>query len=142
MADNKKPISFRANVGAGNSETLTYSVEEPATIERLVVRIYQGPELSLHVTPRTIGDNGNGRPDSLVEFVGQSYIDGDGDKWEFDLSEQISTDDVIEVEIANTATPDPNLNLSYDAAVHMELDRMGGGFRPLRAAVETVGGWF
>lgn len=141
MADNKKPISFRANVDAGATETLTYSVEEPATIERLVVRIYQGPELSLHVTPRTIGDNGNGRPDSLVEFVGQSYIAGDGDKWVFDLSETVSKDDVLEVEVENTADPDPNLNLTYDAAVHMELDRMGGLSRPIRSAVETVRGW-
>ena len=141
MADNKKPISFRANVDAGDTETLTYSVEEPATIERLVIRIYRGPENSLHITPRTIGDNGNGTPDSLVKFVGSSYIDGDGDKWVFDLSEKISKNDVIEVEIENTADPEAELNLNYDAAVHMELDRMGGLSRPIRSAVETVRGW-
>ena len=135
MATNKKPIRFATNVAAGETKTLTRTIDEPATVEQLVVRFYQGPELAVQVTPRRIPDNGEGRPQEMVEVIGKDWIDGDGDKWPFDLSEPVEKGDVLEVEIQNTAEPDPNVDLSYDISVDMSLDREGGLLRPVRGVL-------
>jgi hypothetical protein len=139
--DNKKAIRFATDVGPGESVTLDRVVEEPATIESLDIRFYQGPELAVQVQPRRIPDNGGGQPQPLVDLVGKDWIDGDGDHWEFDISESVEQDDVLEVEIDNTAQPDPDVNLTFDVAVNMTLDREGGALRPIRSVVDTIGGW-
>lgn len=139
--DNKKPIRFSKAVPPGESVTLTRTVDEPATIEHLAVRFYTGPELAVHVTPRRIPENGDGQPQDLVELEGKDHIDGDGDHWQFEMSESVEKEDVLEVEIINTASPDPELDLTYDVTVDVSLDREGGVLRPVRSLIDDVRGW-
>lgn len=141
MTQSIKPLRFASNVSAGNSEELTYDVAEPATIENLEIRFYRGPEYELEIRPLVVPE-GDGHAKSLVETIGQSYIAGDNDVFQFSPSEQVNKGDTIRVEIDNTATPDPNLNLSYDGVVHMQLDRMGGSNRPIMSLLNTVRSWF
>lgn len=131
----KRPLRFATAIGPGESERLEHEVEEPATIEDMTIRFYQGPELAVRARPRRIRHNS---PKPLIEYLGKSYVDGDGDKWEFDVSEPVKKGDVIEVEIDNVADPDPELNLTYDVTIDMHLDREGGESRILPAAVR---GW-
>ena len=137
---NKKAVRFATTVNAGESKTLTRTIEKPATIEDLSVRFYQGPELDVHVTPEIVRDNGDGEPRPLVDLNGKDHIDGDGDLWQFDVSEAADRGDVIEVEIANVANADPELNLEYDVTVDMTLDRQWGVLRPIEGAVDWVRG--
>lgn len=142
MVTNIKPARFSTDVSPGESKTLTRTIDEPATIEEIVVRFYQGPELAVRVYPRRIPDNGNGTPQDLVDYHGKEWIDGDGDKWRFPLSQPVEKNDVIEVEIENTANSDPDVDLTYDVAVHMPLDRHNGAVRAVESLFDRVSGVF
>lgn len=140
--DDKKPIRFATEVSASDEVRLTKEIEEDATIESLSIRFYQGPELAVQVVPKKIPDNGDGRPQVLVDLEGKEYIDGDGDLWEFNLSEKVEEGDVLEVDIENTAPDDTSEELAYDITVDMALDRHGGVLRPIRAVTERLTGVF
>jgi hypothetical protein len=129
----QRSIRFSESVDPDSSITLTKEVEEDATVEQLDVRIYRGAELALRVTPFVKRDN---RRFELVEFRGKDYIDGDGDFWEFSVSEAVETEDQIGVEVENV--DDEYL---FDFAVNMTVDREGGTARPLSSLFDTVRGW-
>lgn len=130
--NNKKAVRFEANVAAGESKKLTREIDEPATVEQCTVRFYRGPELAVEVRPLRIPDNGNGRPQPLVDIVGSESIIGDGDKWVFDISEPVEKGDELEMQVENTASADPNVDLSYTVIIDLSLDREGGLLRPFR----------
>lgn len=131
----KRPLRFGTTIGPGEIDHISHEVEEPATIEDMTIRFYQGPELAVRVRPRRIRTNS---PKDLVTYRGKQFIDGDGDKWEYDVSEPVEQGDEIEVEIENVADPDPEVDLTYDVTVEMHLDREGGASRFLPSAVR---GW-
>lgn len=140
MTTSKRPIRFRSTVDPGESNVLTTTVEEDATIEHLNIRFWRGPELALQVIPRRIPDNGNGRPQDLVDVIGEDYIDGDNDHWDYPLAEPVEEGDVLEVEVVNTAEPDPGADLTFDSVVEMDLDRKGGLSRPFEGVLSTIKG--
>lgn len=140
MSTNKKAVRFEANVSPGESLALTREIDEPATVEQCIVRFYRGPELAVQVRPLRIPDNGNGRPQPLVDIVGSESIIGDGDKWIFDVSEPVEKGDVLEMQVENTATDDPQLDLTYTVVIDLSLDREGGVLRPFRNAVDNLSG--
>lgn len=137
----KRSIRFAESVDPETSVTLTKQVEKDATVEEVRVRIYRGAELALHVYPFVKRDN---KRFSLVEFRGKEYVDGDGDEFVFAVSEGVAVEDVIGVEVENTApVPSDDKDLSYDFAVDMQIDREGGTDRPASSFIDRlVGGVF
>lgn len=142
MVNNKQPIRFTTDVSPGESVTLTRTVKADATIEGMTVRFYRGPELALRITPRVIGDQGDGRPEPLVDIVGDDAIVGDGDRWDYSLAEPVKDGDEIEVELENTADPDPNKDLTYIPIIEMDLNREGGIATTFQTVTSAVGGLF
>lgn len=109
-------LRFAEQVSAGSTSSLEHEVREPSTIERLIIRIYPGAELDLRVKPYVeIGGDGPKVP--LLTYEGKEYVDGDDDKWEFDLVESVDPGDKVGVEVTNV-----NSNYAYDYAAHISLD--------------------
>jgi hypothetical protein len=127
-------LRFADSVDPDDSLTLTHEMEEPATIEQLMVRIYRGAELDLQVVPfvKQGGDDGSRHP--VVTLRGKDYIDGDGDKWQFSAVEQVQPGDLVGVEVTNT-----NSEFAYDFASDFTIDRAGGTTRSL---LSMLGRWF
>ena len=142
MVKNKQPLRFQTDVGPGESATLTREVAADATIEQMTIRFYRGPALTLEVYPRVIDDQGDGQPEPLVDVSNgtdtEGAIVGDGDRWEYPLSEPVADGDIIEVEIDNTAEKDPDVDLTYHPIIEMDLDREGGLSRPFETVADAV----
>lgn len=125
-----RSIRFAESVDPGSTVTLTKSVEEAASVEEVAVRIYRGAELALQVQPFV---KRNDRRFELVEYHGKDYVDGDGDFWEFTVSEGVEKDDVVGVEVENIS-PD----YAYDFACHLKMDREGGTERPATSFIDRL----
>lgn len=109
-------LRFAERVAADSTETFEHQIREESTIERLVVRIYPGAELDLRVKPyRKVSEDGPREP--LITYEGKQYIDGDDDKWKFDLVEEAKPGDYVGVEVENV-----NTQYAYDFAAHVSLD--------------------
>jgi len=121
VQETREGVSFAADIPADSEETLEYELNGPATIERISVRIYPGPENDLHITP--LIRRGSGSDIRLVQFEGKSFFDGDDDKWVFEPSKDVTGDDVIAVVAENL---DGSNEYSY--RVNLDIDyRAGGG---------------
>lgn len=130
-SDNRRSVRFAEHVNAASTITLTKTVEQDATVEKLTVRIYRGAELALQLEPFVKRD---GREFALVEHQGKQYIDGDGDFFEFPVSESVETDDEVGVRVTNEAA-----DYGYSFALDVVLDREGGTARSLTS---FIGGLF
>jgi hypothetical protein len=119
--ENRRSVRFAEHVDPDSTVTLTKQIEEDATVEQLTVRVYRGAELALQVYPFVKRE---GRRFPLIDFNGKSFVDGEGDKWQFDVSESVETDDLVGVEVTNTAT-----DYGYDFSTDVSLDRAGGSSR-------------
>jgi hypothetical protein len=136
-SESRRPVRFASTVAPGDTDTYSVEVEQAATVEDMTVRIYRGAELSLHILPFVERGAENRRSRiPLVEFRGKDFIDGDGDFFEFGLSEAVEENDVVGVEVTNTAD-----EYAFDFAVNMSLDRAGGSSR-LGGLIDSVQGWF
>jgi hypothetical protein len=132
----KESVRFAKAVSAGTTEELTYRVEKDATVEHLMVRIYRGAELDLHVKPFIkTGDDDSRRRIDLVQFNGKDFVDGDGDKWEFPVSEPVKEGDLIGVEAENK-----DGTYDYDFAMNVTIDRAGGTDR-FGGLLDLFGRW-
>lgn len=115
----KRGISFSETV-AGNSNSITeYSVQADATVEKLSVRIYPGPETDFKIYPEIKREQAD-TVESLVRFEGKQYVDGDDDVFEWDLSVPLYKDDVIQVRAEN------NTGNEYDYRANLEIDERNG----------------
>lgn len=121
----KEAISFGKSVSKGGSGDVTYDVQADATVERVTVRFYRGQELDLQLTPFIKTGNGERKID-LVQLAGKSYIDGDGDFFEFDVGEEVTKGDQIGVHFDNKES-----NYAYNFRVNVELDKEGGTARAM-----------
>lgn len=110
---------FSTTAGASAADELTMEVEHDATIERVDVRFYRGPQLDLELRPFVEPREGD-RID-IVDLIGRSSIVGDNDVFRFSVSEQVRRGDTIGVEYENTDGAN-----GYDFVVDMMLDRAGG----------------
>ncbi|MFC7131654.1 MULTISPECIES: hypothetical protein [Salinibaculum] len=125
------------NSTGDGSHVETYEVQEGATVEQVDVRIYRGAELDLRVRPFIRrGDDGSRREIDLIQFQGKQYIDGDGDHFEFTVSQAAERGDLVGVEVENHDD-----TYGYDYAVDMALDRAGGIAR-FGGVVDRIRGWF
>jgi len=120
--ENRRSVRFAEEVDPGETVTLTKTIEEDATVEQATVRIYRGAELALRVKPFVRRNN---RRFGLIDFPdGKQYVDGDGDFFEFPVSEQVEENDEIGVEVENVAT-----DYAYDFSTDLVVDRAGGTAR-------------
>ncbi|RNJ25472.1 hypothetical protein [Halosegnis longus] len=138
--DDRDSYRLSTRVAANDTETLTVTAPDPATVEHLRVRFYQGPRLDVEVRPFVEVDGAAGveRYD-LVNYADEpeakEYVDGDDDEWPFSVSKPIDENDVIGVEIQNT-----NPEHSYDVTVDVEVDFEGGLSRPFAGVVDRIRG--
>ncbi len=127
----RRTISFADSVSPGSTVRLSKEVESPGTVTNLLVRIYRGAELDLQVDPfhKPVA----GSDESLITFRGKQFVDGDGDKFEFSLSEPIREGSEIGVNVRNL---DPDF--AYDFSTIMTVEHFGGTQR----TTSLLGGLF
>lgn len=143
MTDTRETIRFSTAVSAGNAETLTKTMQEPGTVDRVDVRFYSGPDLTVEVEPYVqIGDPGDRERESLVDLVGRQAVVGDGDEFTFHTSEGFEREDVIGVDIRNNSdqADEDGDGYDYDVIVDVTVDHAGGSSRTGLSLFE--GGWF
>ena len=114
---------FAEEVPPNSTVETTTKIDEPATVEQIQIRFYQGPELDLALLPYR---ERQGDKVPLVDLYGREQIVGDNDTFVFPISEQLHSDDVLGVEATNS-----NPEYSYDFSVDMTVDRAGGIDRAL-----------
>ncbi|MWG36951.1 hypothetical protein [Halomarina oriensis] len=117
-------LRFSETVPPGETSTLSVEMEDPATIDRVRVRLYPGTQLALQIRPVV---RINDEDEILIpRLFGRNYITGDGDTWNLETSEPVEQGDVVAVEVTNTDS-----QYAYDYSVDMTLDRAGGSGRSL-----------
>ena len=141
MSDTRESIRFSDRVPAGGFRSLSKRMQQAGTVERVDVRFYTGPDLSVDVEPYVlVGDEGDRERESLVELVGRQSVVGDGDSFSFHTSEGFRRDDLIGVDINNqsdNADPDGE-GYPYDVIVDVLVDYAGGDSRSLVSLVSGV----
>jgi hypothetical protein len=73
----------------------------------------------------------DGPREPLITYEGKQYIDGDDDKWKFDVIEEAEPGDIVGVEVENV-----NTQYAYDFATNVSLD--WGWRRSLRSLISGV----
>lgn len=124
--DPKDGFTLGEQVGANSSSEVVAEIPENATIERLSLRIYGGPEHDLNIVPtrRTSGQGGK-RDYPLVRMFGQDHIDGEDDRFVWNISRAVEKGEKVVMKAENT---DPNNPHHYRA--NLDVDYRGG-----------LGGW-
>lgn len=120
MPSTAEAVTFSGTVAGGGSETESYPLDGPATVEALEVRLYPGQELELGVDV-LIKDKGSGSTRPIVQSGGSSTFRGDDDSFRFDLSKPVPDDSDIVVRAVNE-----NPDFEYDFRVNMEVDYREG----------------
>lgn len=116
------PYRFQMQVPPLASGDLRALIPGDATVERLVIRFYPGPELQLLVDPH-VERRGGGRQE-LIHYTGTRGITGDNDILEFFLALPVRLDEQLVVFYHNR-----HATLAYHFTVTMELDFAGGVWR-------------
>ena len=116
------PYRFQRRVNALEVGELRALIPGDATVERLVVRFYPGPELQLIVDP-FVDRRGGGRQE-LLHYSGTRGLTGDNDTLEFFLSLPVRLDESLVVGFQNLHAVN-----AYHFTVTMELDFAGGVWR-------------
>jgi len=129
----KNGISFGATVPATEIRRLTYDVTNDATVESASVRIYRGAENTLQLRLKHLPEQG--APSDLVETVGpKQYIDGDDERYDWNLGVPVEDGSVVVVEAENT----DGIN-AHNFRVNVDLDYLGGTERAVRGLAEAAG---
>lgn len=121
LGEERTPVTISETVAAGatNSDQ-EYTVRGDGTIERFVVRIYEGAELDLELKPQVLMP-GASQPVPLIDLEGKGHIDGDDDVYEWDLSRPVPEDSVIRIRATNQDGTNP-----YDYRANLEIEYVGG----------------
>lgn len=115
-------LRFASDVPPNSTVTLRRRLQEEGTVEKVRVRIYPGAELDLRVEPFIeIGDSNSHRlPLITYGGNGKTYVDGDDDTFEFQVSEFVDGDEVVGVRAENLDGSN-----TYDFAMDVVLVREG-----------------
>jgi len=132
VIESSEAVSFAETVAPGSTSELTYEVNADATIERLKLRFYPGQQLD-HEVRVVIREKGSGRERNVVQTPGVSVFTGDDDRYTFDLSKPVGSDELIVVKSNNTDT-----QYRYDTRVNMEVDYRGGKIGALMGKLKGV----
>jgi len=112
-----RPVSLSATVTKSTSETEEYEFSGDGVIQgKLQIRIYAGPELDLTLYPRIerVGEV----VESVIEYVGdKAYIDGDDDKYEWDIFLPVRKGDKFQCLATNA-----NASYDYDYRVNFSVN--------------------
>ncbi|MFC3476111.1 hypothetical protein [Halobacterium litoreum] len=137
-SERRDSVRFSGQVSPDDTETLTKTVQEPATVEEVSVRFYAGPRLDLEVVPFVdVGESSQSNRIPLIDFRGKQYVDGDDDYWIFPVSESIERDDTLGVEVRNVDSSN-----AYDFSVDVVVDRAGGTQRAASSLFDSIRGVF
>lgn len=120
MPHTAEGVTFGGTVAAGATESESYTLDGPATVESLSVRHYPGQELDLAIDV-LIRDKGSGSTRPVIQSGESSTFRGDDDTWDFDLSKPVPDDSELVVAVTND-----NPNYSYDYRVNMGVDYRNG----------------
>lgn len=123
-------LSDQVPAGATDRE-VRITVDTAATIERMEVRIYQGPELDLEIEPVRRPNAANVSDQPLLEYSGKEYVDGDDDLYTWQVAEPVEEGD----EIVIIATNRDGSN-AYDYRVNFDVDYHGGSSRGILSALQ------
>jgi len=130
----KDGFTLSDQVPAGATEReVEVTVDTDATIERLSIRIYTGAELDLELRPLVRTTGGGSRDEPLLEYAGKEYLDGDDDRYTWDLAQPIEDGEKIVIEATNNDGSN-----AYDYRANVDVDYHGGTGRSLLA---TIGGF-
>jgi hypothetical protein len=133
MPDNRNVGQTLAkSAPAGGSGIVTLSVDADGTIESLKLRIYRGAENTLHLRPVR---KTNGSEIALLDYAGKTFVDGDDDVWQWDVSVPIQKGDEIGIRYDNQ---DPNNPHNFRATV--DVDHRGGLRSVLARAKSAIPG--
>lgn len=138
MNRSKFGLTFARQVPAAEDDRVAYEVQRDATVEGVEARIYSGAENTLHLTIKHIPATGT--PTPLVGTVdedgtGKSYIDGDDDVYNWDVSHPVEKGDILVVDHDNTDGSN-----AHNYRVNMNLDYMDGTDRILGGIRGLLGG--
>ena len=115
-------ISDRVPAGA-TGRKMRYSIPKSGTVESVSVRIYEGAELDLELTPYIDHEGDDGTTD-LITQVGKEHIDGDDDVYRYSVSLPVSREDTLVISATNQSD-----QYDYDYRVNVEIDFAGGSGR-------------
>ena len=119
--NSKRGATLAAKTPPDSSEYEEIEIEEAGTVERLALRIYPGAEATLELVPLLVS---GGSTVPLIDLVGQSFVDGDDDHWEWDLVQPVEQGDRVRVRARNR---DPDHPHRWRAVV--EVDHHSGSSR-------------
>lgn len=131
----KNGLTFARQVPATESDRLEHEVQQAATVEGVTIRIYTGAENTLRLTVKHRPASGSEA--LLVDTVedggdGKDYIDGDDERYQWDVSHPVEKGDVLVVEHDNTDGSN-----AHNYRVNMDIDYMGGTER-LFAGIKSL----
>lgn len=119
MTGSDRGVSLAGAIDPNTTEFIRYEVGSDATIENFTVRIYPGAGFALRLRPKVVKSENNAYP--LIRTRGKNYIDGDDEKYEWDLSEPVEQGDEIVVEAENLASES-----EYNFRANADIDERGG----------------
>lgn len=116
----RKGYNFSSTVNADSTEIEKVVAKHDATIEHVHTRFYPGQQLDLQLKLQVVAQDGTKK--EIVDPVGErSYVAGDDDKFNWDISVPVEKGDTIRVVAQNVET-----QYDYDYVANMEVDRLNG----------------
>lgn len=124
----KSGSTIAKQVPAATRDRESWVVPRDGRLEDLAVRIYAGAENTLHL--RLYHEQNSGAQETLITPIGKTYIDGDDDKWVWDLSIPVRQDDELVVDYENTDGANAhNFRVTFDVDYHNALERASAALK-------------
>lgn len=117
------PFHFSASVPANSQVVLEQELNRDCTVEKIAARFYGGQQLALHAEVFRVTPTGDVH--SLIHYPtgAKTYLAGEDDKFEFDLSEAIYGTEGEFLRVVFTSTSAVN---AYDGVVSVSVDYANG----------------
>ena len=128
MSEKFKSVDLSGLVSSNSTEFFIKEMEGNASLEELMVRLYDGPEGELKVYPKIWGKSPIEYDESdiqdqrlFIEFVGnKTFIFGNNDIFEYELDDSIKDGYYVGLKVVNDTSYD------YDVRSILKIDYRGG----------------
>lgn len=126
MGNKFKSVDLSGLISSNSTEIFVKEMRSDASLEELMVRLYDGPEGQLEVYPFIWGKDPNEYDDiddkrRFIEFVGnKKYIYGNSDIFEYELDDSIRSGYYVGIKVVNDTDYD------YDVRSILKIDYRGG----------------
>lgn len=118
----KSGSTIAKQVPATDQDRVSWRVPRDGTLEKLAVRIYIGAENTLRLN--VYHEHEDGGQELLIQPQGKNFIDGDDDRWEWDLAVPVRQNDAIVVDYENTdGTNAHNFRVTLDVDYYNGVER-------------------